>query len=571
MIDTQKSENNSFEEEEEVSKATTQRNNRNCRNKFTTAEIEDIQMAIQEMTKKIEHEKINLRISTERYDKKYKTYCELQGRPIPVSKEEKEKERQANKKKKKNHRVSDPIEKKTIKDKEMQENQIKALRESTKNEGELGSLTNEINELVLSNQALKEEIKDLRKQKNIVTGQRDKIMEDNQKIQDDIDELQEKNEKSQGKIKNKELTRSINQNQHQRDEFAKSRDDLEGEYHKIIEENIRREREQKKEQAKKRQMLAMAADSKAGFKGASALELEKQIKQMQSEEISDRTPITDQMLSKWKYINKFKKHMIEKYAKNSAAIRDAFDKLLLYIGIDDYSDIPIVYKKSQEQLSNIELYIAGIQNDIDELQIQKSILQNKIQFLSEKKIVSKEDKSSFLEEKTMIIDNLTKNIKILEEDIISKRNLFKRIQPETDDYLLKLNDTYLSEYVPHKLQIDKDLFYNEKSVNKFLSSVEEYYLLIQLFQKAMDEKKKGSNKEIDRLREEIKFKLNNFQKEKLIDNNLYNSMKIDSKNGISFEDIIKRSSDFICTQINNGDFMNRKTLKKRTNFEELTL
>ena len=35
--------------------------------------------------------------------------------------------------------------------------------------------------------------------------------------------------------------------------------------------------------------------------------------------------------------------MIEKYAKNSAAIRDAFDKLLLYIGIDDYSDIPIVY------------------------------------------------------------------------------------------------------------------------------------------------------------------------------------------------------------------------------------
>ena len=61
--------------------------------KFTKASVEDIQKEIQDITKKIEHEKINLRIVTERYDKKYRTYCELQGKPVAQSKEEKEKEK----------------------------------------------------------------------------------------------------------------------------------------------------------------------------------------------------------------------------------------------------------------------------------------------------------------------------------------------------------------------------------------------------------------------------------------------------------------------------------------------
>ena len=92
----------------------------------------------------------------------------------PLSKEEKEKERVKNKNKKKNHKVSDPIERKKLKDKEILDNQGKILKANSKNEGELGELTNELNELVLSNQALKEEIKDLRKQKSTAMNQRDK-------------------------------------------------------------------------------------------------------------------------------------------------------------------------------------------------------------------------------------------------------------------------------------------------------------------------------------------------------------------------------------------------------------
>ena len=559
-MDTQKEDEQSYEEEEENSKQSIQKPPKNS---FNKSEINDIQYEIQEMTKKIEHEKINLRICQERYEKKFITYSELQGRPVPLTKEEKEKEKAAKKKKKKNHSVADPIEKKKPKDKEMIENQGRILRESIRNEGELGALTNEINELVLSNQAAKEEIKDLRKQKNIALNQRDKTLEDNQRIQDDIDELREKNKESEGKIKNRELSKSMNQNQFQKKEFAKSRDDLEGEYHKIIEENIKREREQKKEQAKKRQMLSMVSDSKAVFKGANAIELEKQVKALKAEEISDRTPITEELLSKWKYINKVKKYMIEKYEKNSASIRKAFDHLLLFLGIDDYEDLPIVYRKAVDQLSNIEMYLSQLVNECDNLRTQKEILKSKIAFLSDKKKSQGQDKTSFIEDKQNIVDKLTKNIQNVEEDIEKKRNLFKRIQPGTDDYLLKLNETYLSEYVPDKCQIDKQLEYNEKSVTKFISSVEEYYLLIQMFQKSMEEKKKGENNEIDRLRDEIRMKLERFKRENLIDNNLCNSMKLESKNGVNFEDIIKRSSDFICTQINSSDFFKKKTIRKK--------
>ena len=560
MMDTQKEDEQSYEEEEENSKQSIQKPPKNS---FNKSEINDIQYELQEMTKKIEHEKINLRICQERYEKKFITYSELQGRPVPLTKEEKEKEKAAKKKKKKNHSVADPIEKKKPKDKEMIENQGRILRESTRNEGELGALTNEINELVLSNQAAKEEIKDLRKQKNIALNQRDKTLEDNQRIQDDIDELREKNKESEGKIKNRELSKSMNQNQFQKKEFAKSRDDLEGEYHKIIEENIKREREQKKEQAKKRQMLSMVSDSKAVFKGANAIELEKQVKALKAEEISDRTPITEELLSKWKYINKVKKYMIEKYEKNSASIRKAFDHLLLFLGIDDYEDLPIVYRKAVDQLSNIEMYLSQLVNECDNLRTQKEILKSKIAFLSDKKKSQGQDKTSFIEDKQNIVDKLTQNIQNVEEDIEKKRNLFKRIQPGTDDYLLKLNETYLSEYVPDKCQIDKQLEYNEKSVTKFISSVEEYYLLIQMFQKSMEEKKKGENNEIDRLRNEIRMKLERFKRENLIDNNLCNSMKLESKNGVNFEDIIKRSSDFICTQINSSDFFKKKTIRKK--------
>ena len=84
----------------EVSETISQKKNESKGNKSKEfniySKIDDIQKELQEITKKIEQEKINLRICKERYDKKLKLYRELQGKPTQLSREEKEKERKNN-------------------------------------------------------------------------------------------------------------------------------------------------------------------------------------------------------------------------------------------------------------------------------------------------------------------------------------------------------------------------------------------------------------------------------------------------------------------------------------------
>ena len=62
-------------------------------NNNSAKDANDIQMGIEAFTKKIEHEKINLRLCEERYQKQLDTYFILCGKPIPKTKEQKEKER----------------------------------------------------------------------------------------------------------------------------------------------------------------------------------------------------------------------------------------------------------------------------------------------------------------------------------------------------------------------------------------------------------------------------------------------------------------------------------------------
>lgn len=60
---------------------------------YQTKTVNEIQAEIEIYTKKIEHEKINLRLSDERYNKQLENYYILCGKPIPKTKEQKEKER----------------------------------------------------------------------------------------------------------------------------------------------------------------------------------------------------------------------------------------------------------------------------------------------------------------------------------------------------------------------------------------------------------------------------------------------------------------------------------------------
>lgn len=205
-------------------------------------------------------------------------------------------------------------------------------------------------------------------------------------------------------------------------------------------------------------------------------------------------------------------------------------------------------------MASIDIHINQMENEVDDLKIQKQILIQKIDYLNVAKENGSQDKVSFKEKMNLSMQKLSDSIKKIETDISLKRNLFKKIQPFTDEYLIKLNGTYLSEYVPNKYQIDKDLIYNEISVLKFVVNAEDYYNLIQMFDEAMKEKAKGQNdnSEIDRLRNEIRIKLENFQREKIVNNNLYSSMKVEIKSGLDFDEIIKRSSQRVLDNLNSS-------------------
>jgi hypothetical protein len=45
------------------------------------------------------------------------------------------------------------------------------------------------------------------------------------------------------------------------------------------------------------------------------------------ENLSDRTPILDILIEKWKVYNKYKKQMMEKYSRNTVSIKEAFENM----------------------------------------------------------------------------------------------------------------------------------------------------------------------------------------------------------------------------------------------------
>ena len=529
------------EEEQKIQKEE-QKNNKISekeRKKYNKAGIEDIQNEIQEITKKIEQEKINLRITTERLTQKEKTYNELQGKPVNKTNEEKEKERREHKKAVKNHKLSDPIIRKKGKEKEYYDEQIKNQKAYDKSKTDFEKLTCDINELVIGNKDLKQQIIDLRKRKVEAMKQLENIMEENQKSQDELNEILKGNRNLKDQIKYKEYKKVIEFGNVQEKNFVSLRDDYEDQYHELIKEYVKREKEAKKENAKKRQMALLGSGSPTHFKGMNDKDIEKQIKMLAEEEISDRTPILDLAIEKWTEINRSKKITIERHYENCVKIEEAFKKLTNFLGLDNFSELPTVFRKTEQQISNINFYNEKLDLQIDELEQRKESIIQQIKLLSGKQNENTNNKSKFKEQKEQnikVIENLIINF---ENDMEHKKEVFRRIQPQTDNFLSKLGDSYLGDFIPNKANIDPEIEYNEQTVNKFLSNVQDYYKIIQKWDEAS---KVDDNKELDKLREDMKLKLGGFEKNRIISKKLINSMKNDLKKGINIEDIIKKSS-----------------------------
>ena len=168
--------------------------------------------------------------------------------------------------------------------------------------------------------------------------------------------MQKKNEVSKSQIMHKEYKNAVTEGTEQQKEFEVERDVLEEEYQKLREEYIKRERENKKENAKKRNMAALALSNKGMATSTRDKETEMELKKLADEEIMDRTPMLDLCIEKWRVINNIKKTSIQIFQQNSTKIRDAFNKLTKYVGLDSFKELPLLYKKTEQQMSNINMY-----------------------------------------------------------------------------------------------------------------------------------------------------------------------------------------------------------------------
>ena len=518
--------------------------------KIERQDIEDIQRNIQEMTKKIEHEKINLRITSERLTQREKIYNELQGRPVQKTQEEKERERKEHKKAVKSHKLSDPIIRKKGKEKEFYDEQIRIQKIYDKNKVDFEKLTCDINELVIGNKNLKQQIIDLRKRKVEAQKQLDTIVEENQKKAEELEDILKENKSLKDQIKYKEYKKVVEFGNTQEKNFVVTRDDYEDQYHEIIKNYVKREKETKKENAKKRQMALLGSGSPTHFKGMNDKDIEKQLKILAEEEISDRTPILDLEIEKWEEINKTKKITLQRHYENCIKIEEAFKKLTNFLGLDDFCQLPEVFKKTEQQSSNINFYIEKLDLQLDDLEQEKQSIIDQIELLSGKQTENCNNKSKFKEQKEQSIKIMDNLINKFETDIEHKREVFKRIQPSTDKYLQELGDSYIADFIPNKETIDSNIEYNEQTVNKFLANVQDYYKIIQTWDEANRSIKQDENRDIDRLRDEMKLKLGGFEKNRIINKKLIATMKNELKSGVNIEDIIKKASIDIAQQTN---------------------
>ena len=493
-------------------------------NKYETEESKFIQGEIQLVTRKIEREKIKLRIADERLEAKKKLYNQLQGKPVQKTDEEKEREHEKRLEENRQHKLETISKPKTInKAEEFRLTQKKQYTKINKQESELEALTKTINETNLKIEDLKFEISNLRKRKVAHENQLEKLIKKNEKLGIKNEKLKKTNEKELERIEKKDkkvLNEKKEEGNVQNKDFQNERNGLEEQYHKIIEANIQRERERIKEQAKKRQMLGIMAkqvmrkNEKNYNKDEDSIDI--QIKKLKSEEICDRIPILDLIIEKWKNINKTKKNMLIKYNKNSEILKKAFDIIMKFLGVEDYEEIPIIFKKTEEQMADVQMHICELLNEKHKKEEIKQMLLEKIEILNKNKIETNNNKSNFVDLKRNNIKKLEEQIERIQKELKEKREFFCKLQPMSEKFLERLNDTYVADYIPNKIR-SLHMKYNENNIQNVFDNISNYYKLIIEMENSLknkiidDNNNNNTNKLLESLGAEFKNTLENFK------------------------------------------------------------
>ena len=526
---------------------------------FNRDNLNQLQQSIQVIIHSIEREKINIRINQERYTKKLREYNNLMGKPS-LSKEQKLNIRKEKMEQLKKREIFSPNYGKKMHLFNPEE-EIKTLKKSASmNEMKLISIKDGINRQSLENNRLLREIDIIRRDRLIQKDKLERIDIENGDIDQQIKTLQKKNKRSTSKLNYESQKKQKNINKTLEEKFRLKRDNLELKYHQVIQENIRKERQKIDELGKQRMANAVFADSvrKNARKGQDPMTI------VDQDEIQDRIPILDAILEKWNYIIKFKKQMINKYLINSTKIKDTLDKLLLVSGLEHYQELPQLYEMDETQNAKIEQALSNISNEVDLLKEQKELMEKKIKKLQENKKETINQNEINVKEKEENINNLKKLNEDLLIQIKQKKVLFSDLQECTFNFLKKMGNTYLSDFVVKKINIEENSKMNENNVLDYLGSVYCYIQLISDFNDNVLMKKEIKqnmnttslvNKSIENLDKEIKFKLLKFNYK-----NCLNKVKKDKKQNNMFDDVIRRLANEIVKDVNDNYDINEDTI-----------
>jgi len=527
-------------------------------NYFCDENIKSIQDSIQKISKKIEEDKMSLRILQERHTKRQSEYNQLAGKPIIKTKDQKLEEMKQKMEKLKNHKIFDPNygKKQPIL---QPDDETKMIQKNTdKCKVELDNLIVAINKQVLYNSKLSHEIEEIRKEKNKIFEKIEKIEEENKKIEEDLVKFQKNNKKIYKKIQFKELNKAKEKGRTLETQFLDQRDYLEHKFHKVIEANIRREKDHKSDLRKIRLKNAIFAD-KARSKGGNRSMTTNIVKIDDPEELHDRMPILDLLIDKWKYITKYKRNMLNKYIKYANEIRIAFDKLLLYLGLEKLDQLPEIYTKNEKQMSAIESYLSSVSTEVDNLKEQKSLLERQIIILTKNQEQDKEEKINLIEEEKAKVQILQKYNDDLEENINRKKRIFKELEQPTFDFLRKMQNTYLTDFVVNKSNVEDNSKLTENNVINFLGTVYCYCQLIRDFDEnvkynnqVIKTQENEANKTIDLLKKDMKIKLSKINYNNCVNENINTSINNVVKRGNDFDETIKRLANIIANQVNNN-------------------
>ena len=524
-----------------------------------------IQQSIQAIIHINEREKINIRINQERYTKKLREYNKLLGKPSSPSKEQRLSMMKQKMEEIKNRQIFSPNYGKKIRISSPEE-EIKSLKKcASMNEIKLNSIKSEVNKQSLENDRILREINLIRRDKLIQKNKLQKITEENDDIDQQIKVLKQKNKRSLSKLNYAGLQKARDENKILENNFKNNREHLEYKYHQVIQDNIRREKNKINELGKQRMANAVFADNARKNNGKEV----NSIMITDRDEIQDRIPILDGLLDKWNHTIKYKKQMINKYIANSAKIKDTLDKLLLVLGLENYEDLPQVYEMEEAQNAKIDEALSKVSNEVDLLREQKELMEKKISKLQNTKKETNNQNEMNLKEKEINIETLKRLNEDLLNQINRKKTLFNDMEECTFNFLNKMENTYLSDFVVKKMNIEENSKLNETNVLDYLGSVYCYIQLINDFNENVQAKKEIkqninmsslANKSIENLDKEIKFKLSKFNY-----NNCLSKVKKDAKQKNAFDDVIRRLANEIVKDVNGNYDMNEDSSKFGTN------